>query len=318
MAILIRPLPDLHERVWGGTRLDPAGTRQIGEAWLAGPANRIAAGPDAGRSLDEIARRDGAAFVGTRAFDRLGPRFPLLVKLLDPVAWLSVQVHPDDALARRLAGPEAVGKTEAWYVLDADPGAELLLGARSGVSGRAVRSAMRARQAGVAPLLARRRARPGDACLVEAGTLHSVGPGMLLYELQQPSDLTYRCEDWGRPETPTRRLHVEEALEATRPAARPRLSHPAEGVHAVLAACEHFVLDRYLVEAGRPVTLEPAGVSLRVITALGPVRVTAAAPAADDAAEGIGRHETVVLPAAAPPISIVADEPAEILVASVP
>ena len=113
MATILRPVPDLRERVWGGRRLGPPRGAPIGEAWVAGPSNVIADGPDEGRTLADIAARDGAAFVGRNAAARTGDRFPLLVKLIDPAAWLSVQVHPDDVTAVRLEGPEAASSAGA-------------------------------------------------------------------------------------------------------------------------------------------------------------------------------------------------------------
>ena len=165
--------------------------------------------PSSGRSSSAPPRRPAQA-----------PRFPLLVKLLDPAGWLSVQVHPDDALAHRLGGPDAVGKAEAWYVIEADPDAELLVGVRPSVREADLREAMR-RGAATTDLLARQAVAAGDAVMIPPGTLHAVGPGVLLYEVQQPSDLTYRVDDWGRPATPDRPLHTAEALAAVAPDSRP-------------------------------------------------------------------------------------------------
>jgi mannose-6-phosphate isomerase len=298
MVHLLRPIPDLRERVWGGSGLGAGGRFPIGEAWLAGPASRIGNGPDAGLTLEDVARRDGASFIGHDAAARTGGHFPLLVKLLDASQWLSVQVHPDDATARRLEGPDAVGKTEAWYVLDAEPGAELLLGVADGVTEAEIRAAIReAPEAGeprVAPLLRRIAPRPGQAYPVPAGVLHAVGPGLLLYELQQASDITYRCEDWGRPSTPERPLHTEQSLASliaggATPKPEPPQPEPG-GPHSVssqppgsaapgraaretLVACEYFVIERLVVRPGSPVEIAPGGASLHVLTALAPVRV---------------------------------------------
>ena len=128
MATILRPVPDLRERVWGGRRLGPPRGAPIGEAGGAGPSNVIADGPDEGRTLADIAARDGAAFVGRNAAARTGDRFPLLVKLIDPAAWLSVQVHPEDGEA----GPR--GKTEMWNILEAEPGAAIALGFREPIT----------------------------------------------------------------------------------------------------------------------------------------------------------------------------------------
>ena len=141
---------------------------------------------------------------------RYGARFPLLAKLIDAAEWLSLQVHPDDALARELFGPDAVGKAEAWVVLDAAAGAELIVGAAEGLAEAELRDAIAGGTAGrdhcrVRPAVA------GDVLLIRPGTLHAIGGGTFLYELQQPSDLTFRVSDWGRA---GRELHVEPSLRA--------------------------------------------------------------------------------------------------------
>jgi mannose-6-phosphate isomerase len=322
MPTILRPVPDLRERVWGGRRLGSPRGRPIGEAWVAGPSNVIADGPDAGRTLAEIAARDGAAFVGRNAGARTGDRFPLLVKLLDPAAWLSIQVHPDDATARRLEGPDALGKAEAWYVLDAASDAELLIGVRGGVDGAEVRAAIADGSGSLALLLARHRAHAGDTVPIPAGTLHAVGPGVFLYEVQQPSDLTYRCDDWGRPATPERPLHVPQALASVRPASRPRLRHAPKADRATLVACEQFVLEQLIVGPGRPTVLDPGGASVHVLTALdGPVRLLPIAPDGRRARPEpivLGRLETAVVSAGSSAYTIDAPGDARVLLARVP
>lgn len=305
MFPVLRPSPDLRVRVWGGSRLGAGPDGQpIGEAWIAGPTSRVpglAMGAPgragAAPTLDELAAEMGRGLVGARS--PWPDRFPLLVKLLDPADWLSVQVHPDDDLARRLAGPDGVGKTEAWYVLDADPGAELLLGVQPNIADDRVRAAIRA--GGLAALLERVAVSPGDTVLVPAGTLHAVGPGLLLYELQQPSDLTYRADDWGRPATPERPLHIAETLAAWQPGAQPVLGRAAAAAptgREELVRCRHFVMERLHTRRGGPVVLDPAGSSPHVLTAL---------PGSHLVIEGDGWHEeigpleTAVVAAAAGP-----------------
>ena len=322
MPTILRPVPDLRERVWGGRRLGSPRGQPIGEAWVAGPSNVIADGPDAGRTLAEIAAREGASFVGRNAGALTGDRFPLLVKLIDPAAWLSVQVHPDDATARQLEGPEALGKAEAWYVLDAAPGAELLVGVRGRISGAAVRAAIADGSGSLAPLLARHRARAGDAVPIPAGTLHAVGPGVFLYEVQQPSDLTYRCDDWGRPATLARPLHISQALASVWPASRPRFRHAPKIDRATLVTCEHFVLERLIVGPDRSAVLESDGASVHVLTAIdGPVRLLPVASGGMRTRSGpivLGGLETAVVSAATSAYTIDAPAHARVLLARVP
>lgn len=288
MLTPFRVAPLAQERVWGGTRLGPPRALPIGELWLVGPWLLVADGPYAGRTLDDVASELGPALVGSAAPSGPGPRFPLLVKLIDPAAWLSVQVHPTDAAARRLAGPDAVGKAEAWYVLDAEPGAELLAGKRPGVREADLRAAMRGGGA-TTSLLARHAVTAGDTLLVAAGTLHAIGPGVFLYELQQPSDLTYRVDDWGRPASPGRPLHTMAALASVVPQRRPEMR--TTGKAGRVAACRHFALD--VVDA--PAHLDPAGRTVQVVTAVG----TPADLAGTGWSERLEALETIVVPAAA-------------------
>lgn len=177
--------PRLVGRVWGGDRLralapDAAPSGPIGEAWF-GDADEQPGG--------------------------------VLVKLLDVQDRLSVQVHPDDTLAKVMHGPDAVGKHEAWVVLEAAPGAELLLGRPPSVSVADITNAL-ASGADITPLLARHATRRGDVFDVPTGCLHALMPGLFIWEVQQRSDRTYRVADWGRND-PSRPLHATEAIRAT-------------------------------------------------------------------------------------------------------
>lgn len=312
MLTPIRVAPLAKERVWGGSRLGAPRALPIGELWLAGPWITVAAGPDAGRTLEDLAAERGPSLVGGAAPAGPGPCFPLLAKLLDPAAWLSVQVHPDDAVARVLEGPDAVGKAEAWYVVEAEPGAELLVGLRPGATTDDARAAItmpsERRGGAVVDLLERVVVRRGDVVSLPPGTLHAVGPGVLLYEIQQPSDLTYRVDDWGRPATVERPLHVAQAL-ASLGVGGPPVVRRAVPAGRVLAG-PHFALD--LVDA--PTTLRPAGRTLHVVTALD-------APA-DLAGRGweerLEPFESLVVPAEVLAYDAIPGAGARVLVATLP
>jgi mannose-6-phosphate isomerase len=235
--------PQARERVWGGQRLKPQ-QPPIGEIWCAYGKSRIQNGPEAGRTVDDLTREYSAAFVGDVVCDRFPESFPLLIKLLDCADWLSVQVHPDDAQATRLEGPGYRGKTEAWHFIEAAPGATILAGIRPGTSRDAVAAAIRTgRILDVSPSIA---VHPGETYLLHAGTMHALGPGLVLYEVQQSSDITYRVYDWDRPASAGRELHIEQAVAVTDPerqairTASPVSRHtPA----AVAVGCSYFVLD---------------------------------------------------------------------------
>ncbi len=218
----MRPEPTLLEptfspRIWGAQSLAPLFPEKtnlqepLGEAWLAGRKCRVASGPFAGRTLGEAWQHMPAEWRGTRLANE--PDFPLLVKFIFPNDKLSIQVHPDDAYAavhERAAGGR--GKTEMWYAVAAEPGAELLLGMKPGASRESFLAALR--NASVEGLLERWAVQSGDAFFVPAGTPHTIGPGMILCEVQEYSDLTYRVYDYERLDASgkPRELHVEKAL----------------------------------------------------------------------------------------------------------
>ena len=201
-------LPIFDERPWGVRDLRPVYTRivkdPIGESWLTWEDNRVANGPLAGRLLSELAKEYRRDLVGTLAC--FEDRFPLLVKFLFPGDKLSVQVHPDDEGARAIG--QSCGKTECWYVLRAEPGAQVALGLKPGTTLDEFRRAIAETRAEA--LLNWVDVFAGDMIYVAAGTVHTIGGGMVLVETQQTSDITYRLYDYGRP----RELHLEQGLAA--------------------------------------------------------------------------------------------------------
>lgn len=207
--------PILLPRIWGGSRLGSAieGV-PVGESWLfsplAGEETVVEQGPFQGESVTSLAERFGASLVGSHVYANYGATFPLLVKILDTASTLSVQLHPDEATARR-AGL-ACGKREAWYVLPEGDGANMLLGLREALTRGELAEAVAAHRIG--ELLNRVRAEAGCCYEVPAGTIHALDAGNFVLELQQPSDTTYRLYDWGRVDAQGkgRPLHVEESL----------------------------------------------------------------------------------------------------------
>ena len=212
--------PILRRLIWGGRRLGTILHKNIGpesdyaESWeLSDYHDQVSVvrdGPLARMTLRELVR-DRSEEVFGAAGDVL-EQFPLLVKFIDANQSLSVQVHPDDEKGHRLAGDN--GKTEAWVILAADPGSLIYAGLRSGVGAERFREAIESGQ--VEPLLHRFEARPGDSILIEAGTVHAIGSGVLLAEIQQMSDATFRVFDWNRvgPDGKPRELHIRQAMES--------------------------------------------------------------------------------------------------------
>ncbi len=201
--------PKYDKRVWGFlapaalVRLRCRRRRSVGEVWLTGDECQVATGEFAGRKLGELFHQDTANLLGPLA---PSPDSPLLIKVLFAREKLSVQVHPDDAHAQKYGQPR--GKTECWYALAAEPGAQVALGLRPGVQLADIESDIHngtlEKDLGVVSVHA------GDLIFVDAGTVHTILPGSILLEVQQNSDITYRLYDYGRP----RQLHIEKGLEA--------------------------------------------------------------------------------------------------------
>ncbi|MBL9148017.1 MAG: class I mannose-6-phosphate isomerase [Phycisphaerae bacterium] len=219
--LLFEPL--LKGRAWGGDRLRGLGKRvglgsRIGESWeladlpdsIPDGRSRIACGLHAGRTLHELLAERGAEIMGMA---RLSPegRFPLLIKFLDAAEHLSVQVHPDAAYAANV--PNAHLKTEAWIILDAAPGAVLFRGVRGDVSASTFFADLE--RGDVIQHLVSVPVEPGDCIYLPSGICHALGAGMLVAEVQTPSDTTFRVFDWNRND-PNRPLHIAEARRCMR------------------------------------------------------------------------------------------------------
>jgi mannose-6-phosphate isomerase len=249
--------------VWGGRRLETVLHKPIppdqpcAESWEIvdrGPdQSRVLYGTLPGHSLGDLVREQGPALLGRHA-----PRqqFPLLLKFLDAQQPLSLQVHPDDARAAILE-PADLGKTEAWVVLAAEPGSYLYAGLRRGFDRPALQREL---SRGTCQLCVERlEPRPGDCIFLPAGVVHALGPGLLVVEIQQSSDTTYRLFDWNRVGTDgrPRQLHVAEALATIDYEHGPvsiRQPQAAETPHVErLVACDKFVLDRWRLAAPQPI-----------------------------------------------------------------
>ena len=244
--------PIYRRYLWGGRRFATALGRHLptgddfAESWelvdRGADQTIIAAGPLAGRSLGELVRGAGSALLGRHA---PRPAFPLLFKFLDAARDLSVQVHPDDARAARLV-PADFGKTEAWYVVDAAPGSRIYAGLAPGVDSAALAAALRSGRCD--EVMHSFEPRPGDCVFIPAGTVHAIGAGLLVAEIQQSSDITYRLFDWNRSgaDGKPRPLHVEAGLEAVTRFGPVEPVRPRPGADPAcrrLAECEYFVFD---------------------------------------------------------------------------
>lgn len=256
--------PHFRRYLWGGRRLGtslgkPIGTEEdFAESWEVvdhpSHCSVVACGPLQGQNLHRLVVEQGGALLGAyygkwRQLPRpehLRDRFPLLLKFLDCRRDLSVQIHPNDAQARELNPPD-LGKTEAWYVMEAEPGSALYAGLLPGVGRHELAEAVAKGQ--TETVLHRIEPQPGDCFLIPAGTVHALGAGLLVAELQQASDTTFRLFDWNRvdAEGRTRPLHVSESLAVlneTLGPIRAAIPHRLDAQRERLVSCEYFAWDR--------------------------------------------------------------------------
>jgi mannose-6-phosphate isomerase len=238
--------PRFTTRVWGFRDLRPWYDRvaegdPIGEVWLTGDDCLVATGPHAGKRLAALFIEENLTMLGAHA---PSPDSPLLIKTIFAREKLSVQVHPDDALAQKHGHPR--GKTECWYALAAEPGAKVAVGVKPGTTLVQIQEKIHAGtledSLNVLPV------ETGDMIYVDAGTVHAIWPGSILLETQQNCDLTYRMFDYGRP----RELHIEKSLEATRFTTRAGKIAPRQlADRTVLIDVEYFRLERIPVNCSR-------------------------------------------------------------------
>jgi mannose-6-phosphate isomerase len=247
--------PVLKRYLWGGRRLLTELGKPLGpgddyaESWEVSDHEAgqsvVANGPLAGKTLHDLVVKRGPELLGRHAPQ---PRFPLIFKYLDCQRDLSVQVHPGDETAALLDPPD-LGKTEAWLILDAQPGSRVYAGLRYGFDRQSFEREVRGGR--VELCLNSFEPRPGDCVFIPAGTVHALGAGLLVAEIQQASDTTYRLHDWGRvnADGQPRQLHIDEALAAidyAAPSVRPAAPKATAQPHVErLAACDKFVLDRW-------------------------------------------------------------------------
>jgi mannose-6-phosphate isomerase len=295
--------PRLDPKPWGSRGLAqfgfplPSGI-PIGEALITAGDARAYSGSGVATHLGALVAADPVGIVGRRGLSATAnrPLFPLLVKLIDAAENLSIQVHPDDIAASTVG---KLGKTEAWHILAAAPNAVLYLGLRTDVS-IADFAACCNRGGETAGLLRQIPAIPGTTLLIPAGTVHALGAGVLVYEVQQPSDLTYRLDDWGRVDAAgrPRELHIELGLSVIDAESRPEMISPVAlnpgSTRRLLAACRYFALEQLTLGTGDEETLALAAPeSAQVLTCLtGEVVVTA-----NDTSISLSAGETMVLPA---------------------
>lgn len=301
----IRPLyplllqPALHLRVWGGRRLETVLHKQLptdepyGESWEMHDTATVFNGTLAGKTVSEVLSSYGTELCGTGNDPALG--MPLLAKFLDAADWLSVQVHPNDTQAQQLDG-EPRGKTEAWYVVAASPGAKLVIGVHPGTPHAEIADAIRSNS--LERLLVYGEVKAGDVLYVAAGTIHALGPGILVYEIQQSSDLTYRLYDWGRMglDGKPRQLHIEKGIAVSNTDSLPPIRHTdgdqSAEVEIVRSPFFVTVLHQLNAQNGETAQLNTEKHTFHILTCIeGCARV-----AHDETAVDLAEGQTVLIP----------------------
>jgi mannose-6-phosphate isomerase len=293
--------PKLTTQIWGGDELvrvygkhgDPQA--RLGESWECWDADKVLNGSLAGDSVADLRENLGHQLLGDIDPARI---FPVLTKIITAHDWLSVQVHPDDAYAQRVEH-QPFGKTECWYVLDAQPGAQIVYGWTKDTSRQEY--LRRVADGTLGELLRYINVKSGDTVYIPHGVVHAIGPGLTIFETQQASDLTYRMFDYNRVGTDgkPRELHVRKAADvlnyhAGTTGALRQIPYRFEGLdRTALIADEHFVVER-IVATAEPATLATHDRPLIIMSLKEPLEVTAGASSVT-----LPAYQTVLVPAAA-------------------
>ncbi|MCY4062458.1 MAG: class I mannose-6-phosphate isomerase [Chloroflexi bacterium] len=284
--------PALHVKVWGGRRLANMMGKRLptampyGESWELHDTALIANGPLRGATLGDLARDYGADLLGAGVDPAAG--IPLLAKFIDASDWLSIQVHPNDEQAGALER-ELRGKTEAWVILHAEPGARLVIGLQPGTTREQMAEAIKRNQ--LEARLVYADVCTGDVLYIPANTIHALGPGLLIYEIQQASDVTYRLYDWGRLglDGQPRELHIEKGVQVAELASLPRVRQPQ---NELLVDGEYFRTWRHELD-GKALNIETEGCFQALTCIAGTVHVASA----ENDSIRLNKGETGLIPA---------------------
>lgn len=242
--------PFLKSVIWGGDRIAPykgitTDQDSIGESWeisaVPGHVSVVDRGPHAGKALDDLIAEHGAELVGEEIYRRFGKNFPLLIKIIDARADLSVQVHPDDALAEKRH--HCPGKTEMWNIIETAPDAKIYVGLKDSITPDEYER--RVADNSIMDVIASYNSAPGDTFFLPAGRIHAIGAGNLLAEIQETSDITYRIYDYDRRDKDgkPRQLHTAEARDAIDYSVHSDYRSKPEG--SLLADCSHFIVRNF-------------------------------------------------------------------------
>ena len=305
--------PILKTVVWGGEKIAPykgieTPLQHIGESWelsgVAGNESIVSEGPLKGRSIASLVREYKEELVGKQVYANTGDEFPLLIKFIDALSDLSIQVHPGDELAA-LRHNGSKGKTEMWYVVAAEPGAHLLAGLKEKITPEEYAS--RVADGTITDVLARYDVHPGDVFFLPAGRIHAICGGCFIAEIQQTSDITYRIYDYGRLglDGKPRQLHTELAKDAidytVYPDYRTRYT-AAKDEETELVRCKYFTTSVYDLSLpfAKDLSAIDSFVVVMCVSGEGTIEV-------DGESVSLRRGETVLIPASADDVCFVPD-----------
>ena len=311
--------PILKSTIWGGEKIIPfkhlnIEQPQVGESWeisnVPGDESVVANGTEAGKNLSQLVKEYKGSLVGESNYQRFGDNFPLLIKFIDACDDLSIQVHPDDELAKKRHN--SMGKTEMWYVVSADKDAHL----RSGFSKQVTPAEYEASVGDntITDILADYKIAPGNVFFLPAGRVHSIGAGSFIAEIQQTSNITYRIYDFNRRDANgnTRELHTELAKGAIDYTVLPDYRthyEPAQDTRVELVSCPYFTTSLY--DLTRPETLDLASLDSFVVA----ICIEGRGTLTDDSGAAVPVHqgETVLIPASARSLAFTPDGGMKIL-----
>lgn len=261
--------PTVKNYVWGGSKfknilnseLDP--NFPIAEIWVIYENNIVTNGFLSGKTLNDLTMDYGKELLGEN-FQSKQKKFPLLIKLLDSKEWLSIQVHPNDQQAIELEGTSFNGKTEGWFVLDAAQETQLIAGIKPGIGIDQLCESIRS--GNVTSIVKYHDIDRENFIYIPAGTIHALGPGATIYEIQQNSDITYRVYDWDRPSTAGRPLHIEKSIAVTDLSKDVQLHKANQEPAQKIFSGDYFSLELYQSDGN--LSLDPNGESFHALTVI--------------------------------------------------
>ena len=295
--------PILKEKIWGGEKLAKILNKQsnkpdVGESWeisdVKGDTSIVVNGKLKGQSLQELIKTYGASLVGKNVYNHFGDKFPLLIKFIDAKTALSIQLHPNDALAQKRHN--SFGKTEMWYVMQADKDAELIVGFQKDSNKEEYINHLNNKA--LLDILNVDKVKKGDVYFIPTGRVHAIGAGVMLAEIQQTSDITYRVYDWDRVDDngTSRELHTDLALDAIEYKSQASYKtdyNTVKNESSTIVDCQYFTTSVLVID--KPVSVDNSKKDSFVIYMCVEGEVTIICDT--DKKESLSKGETVLIPA---------------------